>query len=59
MPESGVAGQCEMPPVPTQRDALGLRVARAAQRAAELVRARSGVSGGPWQLTLTGITGKS
>ena len=35
MPLSGVAGQCEMPPVHDQRDALGHRVGGAAKRFAE------------------------
>jgi hypothetical protein len=58
-PESGVAGQCEMPPVPSSAMRSGCAShARRSARPNSYARA-SGVSGGPWQFTFTGITGKS
>ena len=58
-PESGVAGQCEMPPVPTSAMRSGT-ASQARRSAAPNAQARfSGVSGGPWQLMLAGITGRS
>ena len=57
-PESGVAGQCEMPPVPKQRDPLGLRVARTAQRAAELVGARERREGRALAIDIHGNDGQ-
>ncbi len=58
-PESGVAGQCEMPPVPTSAIRSGCASqARRSARPNSYARG-SGVSGGPWQLMFIGITGKS
>ena len=58
-PESGVAGQWEMPPVPTT--AMRSGASSAARRSASpSVQARwRGASGGPWQLMFIGTTGMS
>ena len=55
MPLSGVAGQCEIPPVHTR--AMRSGTASAARRSASpKAQARaSGVSGGPWQLMFAGM----
>src|SRR6185312_7207309 len=58
-PLSGVAGQCEMPPVATSAIRSGTASA-AARSASPNAQARfKGVSGGPWQLMLAGMIGRS
>ncbi len=56
-PESGVAGQWEIPPVPTSAIRCGT-LSAARRIASPNAQARcNGARGGPWQLMLTGYDG--